>query len=65
MPYDRVRESLHRCREALDRGDHESERQALVDAFEDLARAVEADFAQLKAALSHLATLVERDRSGK
>ncbi len=64
MPYDEIRNSLDRCRQALDDADPAVERRALVDAFEALAVAVERDFAQLKAALGHLATLVERNSSG-
>ncbi|MFO7286342.1 MAG: hypothetical protein LOD94_08525 [Gammaproteobacteria bacterium] len=60
MPYDEVRNSLNRLRQALEDGDALCERHALVDAIEALTGAVERDFAQLKAALSHLATLIER-----
>jgi len=63
MPYDEVRNSLDRFRQALDNGDPALERHALGDAFEALAVAIERDFAQLKAALSHLATLLERSSS--
>jgi len=61
MPYDEVRNSLNRFRQALEHGDPTLERHALVDAVEALSVAVERDFAQLKAALSHLATLIERN----
>lgn len=60
MSYDRIRKSLNRYREsARDEQDREAERQALIDALEALTCALEYDLTQVKAALSHLAMLLE------
>lgn len=60
MSYDRVRESLNRYRKTLENGDASTEQ--LAHSLEALAGAVEKDFAQIKAALGHLATLLEQQR---
>ena len=55
MSYESVREHLKRCRAnpALPKD------QAFIDAVEELTVALEADLTQIKAALSHLASLLE------
>jgi hypothetical protein len=60
MPYDTIRKKLAEYRQALERGDASIEREALLDALDGLTTAIEAEFTQVKAALSHLATLLER-----
>jgi hypothetical protein len=62
MPYDTIRRKLAEYRQALERGDPSVEREALLDALDGLTAAIEADFTQVKAALSHLATLLEKPR---
>ncbi|HEX7082050.1 MAG TPA: hypothetical protein VF329_13650 [Gammaproteobacteria bacterium] len=62
MSYDEVRDSLGRCRKALEKGDQELELERLLDALEQLTGALESDLMQVKGALSHLARLLEEHR---
>jgi hypothetical protein len=58
MSYDSVRDRLRRSRQLLDEDDENT--RPLTDALEQLAFAIEADLAQIKGAISHVAYLLER-----
>ena len=57
MSYETVREHIVRCRQAAQQGDPDNEH--LLQALEQLTVALESDLTQVKAALSHLAWLLE------
>ncbi len=57
MSYESVRERIHRCK-AREDGPLPKE-QEFLDALDELTVAIEADLTQIKAALSHVATLLE------
>jgi len=57
MSYESVREHLKRCRAQANHALPKD--QAFIDAVEELTVALEADLTQIKAALSHLASLLE------
>lgn len=56
MSYESVRERIHRCRGQADELPKDLE---FLDALDELTVAIEADLLQIKAALSHVALLLE------
>jgi hypothetical protein len=62
MSYQKLRDHLERCRDRASLTNESPD--ALVDALEALASAVETDLVQIKGALSHLALLLE-SRQGR
>ena len=57
MSYESVRERIHRCRAEASDGDPKDKE--FLDALDELTVAIEADLTQIKAALSHVAMLLE------
>ena len=57
MSYESVRERIHRCKAQAD--DHIPKDTEFLDALDELTVAIEADLVQIKAALSHVALLLE------
>ncbi len=57
MSYESVREHIHRCRAQAN--DHLPKDTEFLDALDELTVAIEADLVQIKAALSHVALLLE------
>ena len=57
MSYESVRERIHRCKAQAD--DNLPKDQEFLDALDELTEAIEADLTQIKAALSHVALLLE------
>jgi len=62
MSYETVRERIHRCRDAGDSPAPESKE--FLDALDELTVAIEGDLIQIKAALSHVALLLEERGDG-
>jgi hypothetical protein len=58
MSYESVREHLARCRRAAQQGAPDNA--DLIQALEQLTTALEADLTQIKGALGHVASLLER-----
>lgn len=57
MSYESVRERIHRCKA---HGDHTLPKdKEFLEALDELTAAIEADLIQIKAALSHVALLLE------
>jgi len=63
MSYESVREHLARFRGQGN--SHFPQDQEFLDALEELTAALEADLTQIKAALSHVASLVETCMEGR
>jgi ABC-type transporter Mla subunit MlaD len=63
MSYESVREHLARFRSLGD--SHFPKDQEFLDALEELTAALEADLTQIKAALSHVASLLEAQGEGR
>ena len=63
MSYEAVRERIHRCRDAANGSTPESSKE-ILDAFDELTVAIEGDLVQIKAALSHVALLLEERGDG-
>ena len=61
MSYEAARQHLNRCR---DRAEVSGQEPELLEAVEELAAAIETDMTQIKAALSHIAHLLERQLNG-
>ena len=57
MSYESVRERIHRCRAEASAQDPKDKE--FLDALDELTVAIEADLTQIKAALSHVAMLLE------
>lgn len=57
MSYESAREYIHRYKSQAD--DLPARDQAMLDALNELTVALETDLTQIKAALSHVATLLE------
>ena len=61
MSYDSIYASLERCRRAA--ADNRFDQSSLIEAIEQLVVMLETDLTQIKVALGHTATLLERNKS--
>lgn len=62
MSYESVRQQIHNCIEHADGNIAASDGKALLEALDELTVALEADLTQIKAALSHVAYLLEAEK---